>query len=113
MSDGNLPPEIVAALSARSEADVKMQPDNDLCDAPARAPAQQSAVNRLVAVLGPDFKRLMAGLLLVGFKIVELTDAEKKQVQEQMIEVAREAKPADLKPNVLKMPARPRIIRPN
>lgn len=128
MSDGNLPPEIVAALSARSEADVAQQPSpGEIAAArrvdgqPARVPmsqapaaVQRSAADRLLAVLGPNFKTVLASMLLAGFKVVELSDDEKKQVQEQLITVAREqSNQSNLaKPSVLKMVPRRRIIRP-
>lgn len=130
MSDGKpLPVELIDALNARSEADVVQQPSPGEITAarrvdgkPARVPlseasgaAQVSAVSRLVSVLGPSFKQLLGSLLLVGFKVVELTAEEKTQVQAQMLDVAREqaAQKNVAKPSVLKMPPKPRLIRPN
>lgn len=117
MSDEKaLPPELTGALSARSEADLAPEAGQ-----PARVPmsaapaaAQRSATDRLMSVLGPNFKTVLASMLMVGFKIVELSQAEKEQVQQQLIAVAREhSNQSNLaKPSVLKMVPRRRIIRP-
>lgn len=119
-ADKPLPAELAGALNARSEDDVTQQPTPgevaackrvDTTPGYAVRVAQASAADRIMSVLGPGYKSALAGLLLVGFKVIELTADEKRQVQAQLIEVAREAKPAE-KPNVLKMVPRRRIIRP-
>lgn len=133
-----LPADIMKALASRSEADVIQGPGAqeiaaarrvdglppaedvpvppDLADQASAAswprdpPNETETITQLKSVLGPDLKNILARLLMIGWKIERLTDTEKRELQTQMLDAVRAAKPAA--PNVLRMVPKRRIIRP-